>query len=79
MLETKLKRNIYFKYCNTKDMLADILTKGIPKEQFAKLQKLIGIQKPNESNIPVLPNQPQSKKFQKTSWSVGLFLSLIHI
>lgn len=28
-------------YCNTKDMVADILTKALPKEQFRKLRDLI--------------------------------------
>ena len=56
-------------------MLADILTKGIPKEQFMKLRHLIGIQKyikkPNGTNQPVL-EQVISNKNIKSSWSVEL-------
>jgi len=31
------------KYCNTKEMLADILTKPLPKRQFEYLRSKLGI------------------------------------
>ena len=36
------KKTITVRYCPTSSMLADIFTKGIPKEQFKKLRELIG-------------------------------------
>ncbi len=37
------KKTITVRYCPTGSMLADIFTKGIPKEQFKKLRELIGV------------------------------------
>lgn len=31
------------KYCSSKDMVADMQTKGLPKEQFFKLRKIAGV------------------------------------
>ena len=31
------------KFCPTEDMVADILTKGLPKEKFAKLRSMAGV------------------------------------
>ena len=37
------KKNIEVKYCNTEDMVADMLTKGLGKEKFVKLRALAGM------------------------------------
>jgi hypothetical protein len=37
------KGNIELKYCETTNMIADIMTKGLPKEQFEKLRMLTGV------------------------------------
>ena len=37
------KGAVTLRYCPTKDMIADILTKGLSREQFVKLRKIIGI------------------------------------
>ena len=34
---------VVLKYCKTEDMLADILTKGLPRVQFEKLRQMIGV------------------------------------
>ena len=34
---------IELKYCQSEKMIADILTKGLPREQFAKLRQLGGV------------------------------------
>jgi hypothetical protein len=30
-------------YCPTEDMVADILTKAVPRQQFEKLRNLMGV------------------------------------
>ncbi len=35
--------NVKLKYCPTKDMIADMLTKGLSKDQFIKLRKMAGV------------------------------------
>ena len=40
--ETK-KGNIEVEYCRTDDMIADMLTKGLYIECFAKLREIVGI------------------------------------
>ena len=42
-IENEVGKRIELKYCCTKDMLADILTKGLSAEQFGKLRSMIGI------------------------------------
>ena len=37
------KKTVTVLYCPTNSMLADLFTKGIPKEQFKKLRKLTGV------------------------------------
>ena len=34
---------VVLKYCKTEDMLADIMTKGLPRVQFEKLRQMIGV------------------------------------
>ena len=34
---------VKLKYCPTKDMIADMLTKGLSKDQFIKLRKMAGV------------------------------------
>ena len=36
------KKTVTVRYCPISSMLADIFTKGIPKQQFKKMRKLIG-------------------------------------
>ena len=40
---------IKLKYCPTTEMVADLLTKGLPKDQFMKLRKMIGLNKCSDS------------------------------
>jgi hypothetical protein len=37
------KGAVELKYCPTKEMVADMLTKGLPKEQFMKLRSMAGV------------------------------------
>ena len=37
------KGSVRLKYCPTKRMVADILTKGLPRVQFTKLRKIAGV------------------------------------
>ena len=37
------KGSVKLQYCPTEDMVADMLTKGLPKEQFAKLRSMAGV------------------------------------
>ena len=37
------KKVVKLSYCPTNDMIADIMTKGLPKEQFLKLRSLTGV------------------------------------
>ena len=37
------KGNIEVEYCRTDDMIADMLTKGLYAERFAKLKEMVGI------------------------------------
>ena len=41
------RETIQLKYCCSEDMIADILTKGLPREQFTKLRELSGVREPN--------------------------------
>ena len=41
--ETLENERIKLKYCPTADMVADILTKAIPKDQFEKLRNMLGL------------------------------------
>jgi hypothetical protein len=41
--EVHEKGRITVKYCNTKDMVADALTKALPQLQFEKLRELMGV------------------------------------
>ena len=34
---------VEIKYCPTKEMIANIMTKGLPKEQFTKLRSMAGV------------------------------------
>ena len=34
---------VELKYCPTKEMVADMMTKGLPKEQFVKLRSMAGV------------------------------------
>ena len=34
---------VKLKYCPTKDMIADMLTKGLSKDKFIKLRKMAGV------------------------------------
>ena len=36
---------IKLKYCPNTEMVADMLTKGLPKDQFMKLREVIGLEK----------------------------------
>ena len=40
---------IKLKYCPTTEMVADMLTKGLPKDQFMKLREMIGLDKCSDS------------------------------
>ena len=37
------KNTVKIVYCSTNDMVADLLTKGLPKGQFVKLRELTGV------------------------------------
>ena len=37
------KGTVKLKYCPTKEMVADMLTKGLPKNQFVKLRLMAGV------------------------------------
>ena len=37
------KGAVELKYCPTKEMVADMMTKGLPKEQFMKLRSMAGV------------------------------------
>ena len=37
------KGTVVSKYCKTEDMLADIMTKGLPRVYFEKLRQMIGV------------------------------------
>jgi len=39
------KETVTLKYCPTKDMIADMLTKGLHKEQFYKLRSMAGVKR----------------------------------
>ena len=41
--EVSEKNRIVVKYCNTKDMVADALTKALPESQFIKFRELMGV------------------------------------
>src|ERR1700683_431275 len=41
--DTVERQAISLMYCPTEDMVADILTKAIPRQQFDKLHKLMGV------------------------------------
>ena len=41
--EKVLRNEIILKYCATKDMIADILTKPLPKPSFQKLSEMMGL------------------------------------
>ena len=41
--EQVIKKNIEVKYCQTENMVADMLTKGLGKERFKKLRMLAGL------------------------------------
>ena len=43
------KGTIDLKYCPTTEMIADLLTKGLPKNQFMKLREMIGLDKCSDS------------------------------
>ena len=36
-------KNIEIAYCSTVDMVADVLTKGLSKEKFQTLRKMLGV------------------------------------
>ena len=38
-------KKIDVKYINTKDQIADVLTKGLPKDQFQKLCRKLGMER----------------------------------
>ena len=40
---------IKIEYCPTSEMIADMLTKGLPKVQFVKLREMIGLDKCSDS------------------------------
>ena len=42
---------VELKYFPTEDMIADMLTKGLHKEKFVKLRKMVGIKAMNEQSI----------------------------
>ena len=35
--------DVVLEYCKTQEMLADVLTKALPKDQFVKLKSLMGM------------------------------------
>ena len=41
------KKNIILKYCNTANMVADVLTKGLNHEKFINARKMLGVTKLN--------------------------------
>ena len=43
------KKEIDVKYCNTNDMIADMLTKALPTKQFTKLRKRLGVMDTSQS------------------------------
>ena len=46
--EMVIMNKIELKYCKSDEMLADMLTKGIGKIQFAKLMSVIGLRNTSE-------------------------------
>ena len=38
------KGSIELKYCPTEEMIADMLTKGLPRDKFVKLHRMAGVQ-----------------------------------
>ena len=60
---------IGLKYCKSNEMIANILTKGIGKIQFAKLRSLIGLR--NISNCEwggVLKTEHSCQIIEEYSW-----------
>ena len=43
------KGTVELKYCPTTKMVADLLTKGLPKDLFMKLRKMMGLDKCSDS------------------------------
>ena len=41
------QKRIAVRYCNTKNMIADVFTKALPREQFCRLRDLMGIKSTN--------------------------------
>ena len=39
------KKKISLRYCPTQEMIADLLTKGLPRPQFEKLREGLGVKK----------------------------------
>lgn len=43
--DSVVARKISLQYCPTQDMIADALTKGLPRPQFEKLREGLGVSK----------------------------------